>query len=163
GCQARDRGDDHHTAAPRDELRQAGPRRDQAGGHVGAPALLPGVVGDVRGGADAVPARVGDQDVDAAEPLGRRGGHLRHGRGGRPCARRAPRPVSAAPAGARSPSAAATWPSGLPRRPTSTTRAPSATNRSATAAPIPVPAPVTTATRPSSQPLLSPPPRSVSP
>src|SRR6266568_3726331 len=48
--------------------------------------------------------------------------------------------------------------------PARTTRAPSATNRCATAAPIPVPAPVITATRPSSQPAdLFPPPRSASP
>ena len=43
----------------------------------------------------------------------------------------------------------------------STQRAPSATNRSAIAAPIPLAAPVTTATWPSSRPVIVPPPRSV--
>lgn len=60
--------------------------------------------------------------------------------------------ASATATSARSPSSAAVSYNGSGRLPTRTTAAPSAANLRVTAAPMPVPAPVITATRPASQP-----------
>ena len=107
--------------APADQLRQAGARRDQAGGQVDPQALRPGVVGDVGGGARR-PGR----------PRWRPACRCRRTACWRPPPRRPCPPAEAASAGtarARSPSSAATSCSGAGRRPISTTAPPSAASR----------------------------------
>jgi hypothetical protein len=80
GGQPGDRRHHDDAAAPSYQFRQAGPRRGQARCDVAAQSPFPGVVGDIRGGARAGPARVRHQHVHAAEPRHRGLDHPRHAR-----------------------------------------------------------------------------------